>query len=1021
MRHFRSLLLVVAVLASGSISPLTRAAPLPAIDRMQPGPVLIDFDDLSTTEWGTGGQVVVTDQYASQGVIFNRPKALAYGIGMFGIPGFPHSGTNAIQQCYSEEFCESPIVMTFTAPQRRVKVWVGYHEDLNAAPVVTLSAFDAPTGGSPVASATAVLGPSTEPIPVQTPLEVTSNSANIRRVEVVFPPDGTRMDDLVVDDVEFDAAGGAPPCPAGTNPPTVSLDQPADGLTTQLNAFTLRGTTSTTTELAEATLSATSPGGTHAMPVLTDLIQPAGGSFGSISIGGLLLPGVNTVTVAARNCAGTGQDSATVVYSPIAEGTRFVFMGMEVTQAIQDMDHNVPLIAGKRTFVRVYLRAVGGTSQIQHVSGEIRACSEPIFGDPPSCLLGGSDLVPLRSLNRITVDDSTNLTEKRRDMDDSLNFELPPAWTAEGRLHIEVDGLSLTPDLPCDGCDNLTAGGSPRLYRFQSAPPVLVDLVDVSYTDSGSTVSPTATDFAYLESWLRRAYPTASVVRVSDVLSLDFDDLPTCEEVNDRLLWSWWNKILSDLLGITNTTPPDARTHFYGLVADGGGFMRGCAAGIPSRFAAGPTGSGTFGWDFDGTYADWYGGHELGHTYGRHHPGFCDDQPNDDDSFPFAGGFIASSGLEYFGFDTGDASNGLVSQVYAPDTWTDVMTYCVNQWISSYTYKGILSGLTSAGGSPAGPVATPQPGQDVLLVLGTINLTQGTADLRPFSRLAGTAVTSRPATSPFNIVLEDSAGSALATYPFEPRVYTDKPPGADETAQLGEVVPWVPGTDQIVIRENTREIASRRVSANSPRVQFTSPNGGELLRGQSDTATWQASDADGDALTYSLLYSPDAGTTWLTVAVGIKAPYYTVDLSRLPGSDTALYRVIATDGVNTAQDESDQAFRVPGKGPEVRIIAPTDGASFGTTQTIVLTGEAVDAEHGTLDGDALQWTSDLQGTLGAGRALAVTNLNPGRHTITLTATDQSGGTATADVVLEIVEDDLPTLTFEGDAQPTPAS
>ena len=30
-----------------------------------------------------------------------------------------------------------------------------------------------------------------------------------------------------------------------------------------------------------------------------------------------------------------------------------------------------------------------------------------------------------------------------------------------------------------------------------------------------------------------------------------------------------------------------------------------------------PTGSGAGGWDTDGSYGDWYGGHELAHSFGR--------------------------------------------------------------------------------------------------------------------------------------------------------------------------------------------------------------------------------------------------------------------------------------------------------------------------------------------------------------------------------------------------------------------
>ena len=67
-------------------------------------------------------------------------------------------------------------------------------------------------------------------------------------------------------------------------------------------------------------------------------------------------------------------------------------------------------------------------------------------------------------------------------------------------------------------------------------------------------------------------------------------------------------------------TSISAASHYYAMVADNAGFMRGCAVGV---VASGPTGTSDWGWDFDGTYGDWYGGHELGHTYGRGHANFC--------------------------------------------------------------------------------------------------------------------------------------------------------------------------------------------------------------------------------------------------------------------------------------------------------------------------------------------------------------------------------------------------------------
>ena len=169
------------------------------------------------------------------------------------------------------------------------------------------------------------------------------------------------------------------------------------------------------------------------------------------------------------------------------------------------------------------------------------------------------------------------------------------------------------------------------------------------------------------------------------------------------------------------------------------------------------------------------------------------------------------------------------------------------------------------------------------------------------------------------------------------------------------------------------------------------------------TVIWQASDPDGDQLTYPLLYSADAGQTWRTVDAGIAQVQYRVNLLELPGSDQALFRVIATDGVNTSMDESNAVFHVPSKSPQVQIIAPDHASSFSTVQTVELVGEATDLEEGNLDGAAVLWSSDLQGVLGFGRSIAVTTLIPGTHVVTLDAQDASGAEGTASILIEVTE------------------
>jgi hypothetical protein len=1010
--------LVAVLLAGAMIGPTLQSVPARVPALRQAVPVVIDFEDLTTTPWGTGGQTVVSGQYAAQGVTFNDPMAIDFAGGSFGDPTFLHSGSNAIQHCYSQEDCDTPLVMTFAEPQHRVKVWVGFWDSLSEALMVELTAFDAESGGDAIASTSATLGPGSDPqIPIQTPLEVTVNGNAIRRVEVGFSPPSDLALRLVFDDVEFESSPSIdlPSCPADTARPDIVLEQPASELTAQLNLFTLKGRVTTSTDLEEATLTATTSAGTRSMNIGTDLIAPSGESFGPVRIKDLLLPGTNTIMLTARNCADTGRARESITFEPIEDGTRYELLGMEVTQTIQDLDNSVSLIAGKRTFVRVYLRTRGGTNLIQSVSGTLRGCHVPV-GVLPDCLSSDSEFEPLPSLKSITVNDSDDLIVKRTSMEGSLYFELPAEWTNAGLLRLELDSESLSPRLPCDNCDG-TVNGEPRAYLFEKAPPLRVKLGDATYTLSGKPFAPSATDHARLKSWLLRAFPTSDVM-TSDLGELVFYHQPTCQEVNETMYAAEFSA-----LNASATSTPDARQRHYGLmVFSDTAAIAGCIA--PSeigpyweQFAVGAAGS-TEGheWDEDGSFADYYGGHELAHTLGRMHPGFCGKNEDSDKDYPYVREYISNDDFAFFGFDPGDATdadNVIKTRPYSPYPWSSLMTYCPHRWISSYTYEAILSAMLALESTPAGLTRlAASPRQEVLLLLGTIDLTkkQDAIDFRPFSLATGNLVTRLPsaARTDFRIVLEDRLGADLHSYPFEARKYLDTD---DRTAQLAEVVPWDPRTGRIFITYRGQEIGSRDVGVHAPHPQITSPNGGESLQDASHLATWTATDADTDVdeLTYTLLYSTDAGSTWRNVATGIKERQYSLDLSRLPGSDQALLRVIASDGVLTGEDDSDAVFSVPPKYPEVGIVSPVSGTSFGTSQTIVLVGTASDVEQGEFDDASLRWSSDIQGALGEGRSIAVSDLTPGRHTITLTATDSDGLATDASIVIEILEDDLPIL------------
>jgi len=198
-------------------------------------------------------------------------------------------------------------------------------------------------------------------------------------------------------------------------------------------------------------------------------------------------------------------------------------------------------------------------------------------------------------------------------------------------------------------------------------------------------------------------------------------------------------------------------------------------------------------------------------------------------------------------------------------------------------------------------------------------------------------------------------------------------------------------------------VAARPVSSHAPAVSLLTPNGGGALTGETVTVAWSASDADGDALEFSVEYSVDGGASWRMVQSGLTAMQAALPLAKLSGTTQGKFRVVASDGVNTGRDESAGVFSVPDKVPAVHITSPATGAHYVPGQPVALIGQAMDVEDGALSGDALQWTSDLSGAPGVGEMLHVTDLPEGLHTITLTAEDHAGHRVSEHVTILVAE------------------
>jgi hypothetical protein len=243
--------------------------------------------------------------------------------------------------------------------------------------------------------------------------------------------------------------------------------------------------------------------------------------------------------------------------------------------------------------------------------------------------------------------------------------------------------------------------------------------------------------------------------------------------------------------------------------------------------------------------------------------------------------------------------------------------------------------------------------------------------------------------------------------PFNPQELTDGEESPGRPALIAEMVPFQEGTAKIEVRYLGETVASRSASPNPPVIQVTEPKGGEYR--STIQIAWEASDPDGDDLTYSVLFSNDRGETWEVLASGLEDTSLEVDGAQLPGGESLL-KVIANDGFSSTEGHSEPFF-VFEHNPEAQILSPEQDATFYPAQSVVLEGAAYDMEDGTIEDDgAFAWESNLSGPLGKGRSLLTVDLPSGEHMITLTVTDSSGrtGSAMRTIVVTEAQDPVPT-------------
>jgi len=514
---------------------------------------------------------------------------------------------------------------------------------------------------------------------------------------------------------------------------------------------------------------------------------------------------------------------------------------VQATQAVQDSQNSVPMVAGRPTVLRIFATTRSATQVLANAQIQVTATRD-------GAALSGSPT---------TFKSSVPLSNDLADYDSTINLKLPDSWLS-GTVDLTV---ALDPEDLISELDEQNNTLSLHLV-FKEVPPLNLVIVPIQYTHLANGVTYPAPSVDTISDWMMRVYPV-SQLNVTWHSPYSF--------TGDLRLSSDWYTLLDDVTSLKSSEGAPSSTVYYGLIP--------ITVGSSTWFTGGIAGIGwvgsraAVGLDMTSTAAT-IAAHEVGHNLGMWHSP-CGTPSAVDPDYPYASGTIGQYGL--------DVTSGVV---YSPGSNRDLMSYCYPRWISDYTYTHLMQSQIQYGASQQATLSSPIAGrksQRSLLVRAQIDGTG--ARLLPLY-VFHAQQNENPPVGDYQVQLWGTDGKLLSEMAVQANVIDM------DGAQSAGIHALVPLPAQVVasvrlVKDGVTiaERALRNAVSTGTSVEI-SPAGDKVL------VHWD--DSTSPAL---LRYTADGGESWTTLGVDLRGSDFSVSSNSLPvqGGD---FEVILADTWN---------------------------------------------------------------------------------------------------------------------------